>query len=169
MKKFFVFLLVIILLLTPRLAGAESGKELTENSTTFDGKRITYQGEVIGVMGRGNFAWVNVLDGGFAIGVWCHAGDAKKVSVTGDYRHVGDIVEITGTFHMVCIEHGGDMDIHADNFTVLTAGRELDRSPDLTLATISIVLVAISIVFTFLLRYVRKEREKLRPWPDYGD
>lgn len=168
-KKFPVLLLLVILLLTPKLVGAESGRELTENSSKFDGRVVKFQGEVIGVMIRDDFAWVNVLDHGFAVGVWCRAEDAKKISIIGDYRHVGDIVVVTGIFHMACPEHGGDMDIHADSFTVLTAGREIHRPLNLTLLTMSVVLAAFAAVLLVSLRYIRKEREKLKPWPDYGD
>lgn len=147
---------MLLLLMTP-LAGAESGKALTENSAGFDGKTVTFRGEVIGVMMKGDFAWVNILDNEVAIGVWCHAEDARKVSVIGDYRHVGDKVEVVGTFHMACPEHGGDLDIHADNFTVVAVGRELDRPPSLSLIALSVTLVAAAIVLAFYLWHIRRE------------
>lgn len=159
------FLAVMLFMsLVPRV-GAESGKELIENSAGFDGMAVTFHGEVIGVMIRGDFAWVNVLDNGYAIGVWVRAEDARKVSVTGDYRHIGDTVEVVGTFHMACPEHGGDLDIHADNFIVVAAGREIDRPISLPLAALSVVLMATAIFVTFYLRRIREEKEKIVPWP----
>jgi len=155
---------MLLLLMVP-LASAESGKALIENSAGFDGKTVTFRGEVVGVMMRGNFAWVNVLDNEVAIGVWCRAEDARKVSVIGDYRHDGDTVEVTGTFHMACPEHGGDLDIHADNFTVAAAGRELDKPPSLLITAFSVILVAAAIFVVFSLRRIRKEKEKIVPWP----
>jgi len=155
---------MLLLLMVP-LARAESGKALIENSAGFDGKTVTFRGEVVGVMMRGNFAWVNVLDNGIVIGVWCRAEDAGKVSVIGDYRHDGDNVEVIGTFHMACPEHGGDLDIHADNFTVVAAGRERDRPPSLLLVALSVAFVVAAIFVTFSLRRIRKEKEKIVPWP----
>lgn len=159
------FLAPLLLLLMAPLAEAESGKALIENSAGFNDKAVTFGGEVIGVVVKSDNAWVNVLDNGVAIGIWCRAEDARKVSVIGDYRHVGDTVEVVGTFHMVCPEHGGDLDIHADNFTVLAAGRELDRSPSLLLVALSVAFVAAAIFVAFSLRRIRKEKEKIVPWP----
>jgi hypothetical protein len=156
---------VILLILIAPLARAESGEALIENSASFDGKTVTFTGEVIGVLIRGNYAWVNVLDNEVAIGVLCRAEDARKVAVIGDYRHVGDTVEAIGTFHMADPEQGGDLDIHADSFTVVATGRELDRSPSLPLVTFSIILVVVAIFVANFLRHTRKEKEKIVPWP----
>jgi hypothetical protein len=164
MKRIFL-LITIFLLLMPGMVGAESGRELLEGAASFDGKRVTFSGEVVGVLMSGDFAWVNILDNGYAIGVWCRASDAKKVSIVGDYKHIGDIVQVTGTFHMACAEHDGDLDIHADNFTVLAVGQELDRSVNLPFAAISVILVAVAFLITFYLWRVRREREKVVPWP----
>jgi len=165
MKKIALFFLVFLFLLTPGIAEAESGRELIENSASFNDKQVTLQGEVIGVMIRGDSALVNLFDNGVAIGVWCRAEDARKISVIGDYRHVGDTVLVIGTFHMACPEHGGDLDIHADNFTVTAIGRELDRSTSLSLLTLSVTFVASAIFVVFFLRRIRKEKEKIVPWP----
>lgn len=165
MKKIVLFVLVIVLLFTPAPAGAESGRELIKNSTSFDNKQVTFRGEVIGVMIRGDYAWVNILDNGYAIGVWVSAENARKVSVVGDYKHIGDTVEVAGTFHMACAEHGGDLDIHADNFTVVATGRELDRPISIPLVMLSVVLMATAIFMIYYLRRIRKEKEKIVPWP----
>lgn len=159
------FFVAILLLLIVPLARAESGDALIENSAGFDGKTVTLRGEVIGVLMRGNYAWVNILDNDVAIGVLCRAEDARKVTVIGDYRHVGDTVEAIGTFHMADPDQGGDLDIRADNFTIVATGRELDRSPSLPLVTFSIVLVVAAIFVAFFLRRVRKEKERTVPWP----
>lgn len=155
---------MLLLLIVP-LARAESGEALIENSASFDGKTVTFTGEVIGVMMRGDYAWVNILDNGIAIGVWCRAEDARKVSIIGDYRHVGDTVEAVGTFYMADPEQGGDLDIHADNITVVATGRELDRPPSLLLVALSATFVVVAIFTVFFLRRIRKEREKIVPWP----
>jgi len=165
MKKFVLPIVVILVLSMSGLAGAESGKVLIENSRDFDGNQVTFQGEVIGVMIRGNNAWVNVIDNGFAIGIWCSAENAKSISFTGDYTHVGDTVLVSGIFHMACSEHGGDVDIHADNFTLLSVGRGVERMPSLLAVVVSVVLMILAIFLIFWLRHLRKERGKIVPWP----
>jgi len=159
------FLVAILLLLIVPLARAESGQALIENSASFDGKTVTFTGEVIGVLMRDNYAWVNILDNEVAIGVWCSAEDARKVTVIGDYRHGGDTVEAIGTFRMADPEQGGDLDIRADNFTVVAVGQELSRSPSLPLVTFSVVLMIVAIFVAIFLRHIRKEKERIVPWP----
>jgi hypothetical protein len=68
---------------------------------------------------------------------------------------------------MACTEHGGDLDIHAEYFTVVAEGTELDRQVSLPLAALSFALVAIAVYVMYYLRRVRKEREKIGPWPTY--
>lgn len=165
MRKAALPILLVLLMLAPGLARAESGMELVENSAGFDGMQVTYQGEVIGVLMRGDHAWVNVIDNGVAIGVWCSAEDAGKISFAGDYTHVGDYVSVTGTFHLACTEHGGDMDIHAENFTVLTGGRTVERMPNLIITLISAVLLAAAILTIYWFRRLQKERRGIVPWP----
>lgn len=165
MKRIVFPIALILALLMSGLAGAETGKELIENSRGFDGKKVTFQGEVIGVMTRENNAWVNVYDNGSVIGIWVGAENAKRVSVVGDYTHAGDTVAVTGTLHMACPEHGGDLDIHADNFTILTAGRVVARMPNVLVVVISVVLMILAIFLIFWLRHLRKESGKIVPWP----
>ena len=165
MKRKVCFLAVVLLLFMVPPASAESGKELVENSRSFDGNIVTFRGEVVGVLMRGDSAWVNVLDNGVAIGVWCRADYAKKVSIVGDYTHIGDTVEVAGTFHFACTEHGGDLDIHAENFTVLVNGIAVERTPNLLAVLLSAVLVAVAIFTVFWLRRIRGERSRIVPWP----
>lgn len=156
---------VVLLLFMVPLVSAETGKELVENSVRFDGATVTLRGEVIGVLMRGDSAWVNVLDNGVPIGVWCRADDAENVSFVGDYTHIGDTVEVVGTFHFACPEHGGDLDIHAENFTVLRIGTVVERTPNLLAVLLSAVLVAVAIFTVFWLRRIRGERSRIVPWP----
>jgi hypothetical protein len=158
-------IVAILLILIVPLARAESGEALIENSASFDGKAVTFTGEVIGVLMRGNYAWVNILDNEVAIGVLCRAEDAKKITVIGDYRHVGDTVTAIGTFYMADPEQGGDLDIRADNFIVVAVGQEVSRSPSLPLVAFSAVLMVVAIFLAFYLRRIRKEKERIVPWP----
>lgn len=91
--------------------------ELINNAKRYDGKTVIYTGEVIGeVMERsgGMYAWANVNDGVNAIGIWLGKElTGIKNGNIGSYKSRGDIIEIEGVFHRSCIEHGGDLDIHA--------------------------------------------------------
>ena len=167
MKKIAAFILLMAFLLTPGLARAESGKELTENPTSFDGKQVMFQGEVIGIMIRGDYAWVNLFDSGYAVGVWSRADDARMVSSIGDYNNLGDEVEVVGIFHMACPEHGGDMDVHAESFTISSEGHAIERMPNFMIVLVSVVLAIVAIFMFLYFQRIKKERKKLLPWPSY--
>lgn len=116
--------------------------ELVESPKEFDGTEVTFVGEAVGEsMRRGEMAWLHLNDdaymernveegaslGGYNSGhaVWVDASDAAKVTYFGDYDHEGDIVRVTGTFNAACLEHGGDMDIHAETLVIVREGHDV--------------------------------------------
>ncbi|MEM3401859.1 MAG: hypothetical protein QW179_04980 [Candidatus Hadarchaeales archaeon] len=155
MKK---ILAVLIILLLAQPAGAESIRELVENSRSFDGKRVTISGEVIGVFKKESAGWINIFENGWAIGVLVTKEQAENIAFVGDYRHHGDVVMVTGIFHMSCSEHGGSMDIHAENFTLLSAGWEIQRLPNPITVLLSSLLLAATVYLAYYMRKVRKEK-----------
>lgn len=102
-----------------------STNELVENSYEWDGKTVSFKGEVLqDLMVREDGTWMNLSDGNnTAMGVFVPKGAAMPaISHTENYRTVGDVVLITGVFHRVCVQHEGETDIHAVSVTVLTPG-----------------------------------------------
>lgn len=102
-----------------------SSVQLIGKAKDYDGKEIVYEGEAIGdVMRRGKqYAWVNVNDGDSALGIWAPWEFAKEITNLGSYKYKGDFLKITGQFNRACIEHGGDLDIHAQKIEILQKGR----------------------------------------------
>jgi hypothetical protein len=125
----FIFLTCILCLVSWDLfAQSVSSTELINNAKSYDGKTVVYEGEVIGdIMRRGDYAWVNVNDGKNAIGIWIKFSLAGEIGYTGSYKSIGDGVEITGIFHRVCPEHGGDLDIHAQAIRKTGQGRQVQE------------------------------------------
>lgn len=134
------------MLIVPAPALAAQGTDvplsttLIENPSKYDGEQVTFQGEAIGeAMVRGDYAWMHLNDdaymmknveegaalGGYNTGmpVWLPTDVADAVTVYGDYKHEGDVVEVVGTFNAACSQHGGDMDIHATSLEVIFPGR----------------------------------------------
>jgi len=147
MKNNFQLFLIIsffVLMLAPQVAFSKSlsSNELITHAKEYDGKTITYSGEVIGdVMSRGEFAWVNINDGDNAIGVWVSGILAKEINFTGTYKTRGDTLEITGVFHRACLEHGGDLDIHAQTLRKLASGRMVNQKVDFLKVKIILILL----------------------------
>ncbi|MDO8846907.1 MAG: hypothetical protein Q7W51_00765 [Coriobacteriia bacterium] len=119
-----------------------SSAGLVEEPKEHDGTEVTFTGEVIGeAMVRGDNAWLHINDdayylenveegaqlGGYNSGmaVWLPAALVEDIEYYGDYKHEGDIVQVTGTFNAACPEHGGDLEIHATSLTVVQTGREV--------------------------------------------
>lgn len=133
MKRLLVVLVVIalaVLSVSPALANAEqppvlSTNDLVENSYKWDGKTVSFKGEVLeDLMERKDGVWMNLSDGNnTAMGVFVPKDVAMPViDHTEGYRTVGDTVLITGVFHRTCVQHEGETDIHATSVTVVTPG-----------------------------------------------
>jgi hypothetical protein len=104
-------------------AQSVSSTELINNAKQYDGKVITYEGEVIGdIMVRQEFAWVNINDGTNAVGIWVDKNLTQDIIYTGSYKSRGDWVEATGEFRRACPQHGGDLDIHAQELKIIKKG-----------------------------------------------
>ncbi len=124
-------------------SGAEvNSGSLVENANQWNGRTISFKGEAIGeAFVQEHMAWIHVNDdaymeksaaaggplSGYNSGhaIWLRADLARKVGTFGDYRHQGDIVQVTGIFNAACPDHGGDMDIHATSLKILRPGRPI--------------------------------------------
>lgn len=132
--------------------------ELISNTRKYDGKSVIYVGEVVGdVMARGDFAWVNVNDADNAVGIWLSKELARGIQFAGSYHAEGDRVEITGVFHRACIQHGGDMDIHATNIRKISPGGLIREKSDTGKRNFTFILLG---VLFLALIFVRRRRSK---------
>ena len=124
MRSFFFFaILYLFLSISNCYAQTFTSLDLLNNAKQHDGKVINYEGEVIGdVMIRGDYAWLHVNDRTIAIGIWAPKTMAQDIRYAGNYQNKGDIVEVSGTFHRSCLEHGGDLDVHASEIKTITPG-----------------------------------------------
>jgi hypothetical protein len=161
-RTLIVCLLLFLLIPTAAFASATAvtSTDLIENALTLDGQTITYTGEVIGdLMPRGDHAWVNISDGSNAIGVWIDADMLSMISMVGRYGQIGDMLQVTGVFHRACQEHGGDMDIHADQIVILQKGHAVKGAVSGWKAILAIVFAALDgIILFFYLRTNRRVR-----------
>ncbi|MCM8766419.1 MAG: hypothetical protein NC920_06260 [Candidatus Omnitrophica bacterium] len=100
-----------------------SSQELIKNPKEYAGKRIVYQGEVVGdIMERKEGVWLNLKDGDYALGVFVVKGKLPSIKFLGNYKLTGDFLKVEGIFSAHCLTHGGDMDIHAEKVEVIREG-----------------------------------------------
>lgn len=132
MKKI-IFILLILLNITI----ASIAEEITDfnlllnNAKTYEQKNITVRGEIIGnkiLTADKQNCWVNITDGIMAIGIWLTTEQAAVLSCFGDYKHRGDIINVTGKFFSNCQEHNGEFDIHAQELVILEQGKTVEHN-----------------------------------------
>lgn len=154
---FVILLTVLCAQSTFCFAQSISSTELLENAGQYDGKMVVYAGEVIGeVMLRGNFAWININDGQAAIGVWIRRDLAEEIVYSGDYKHKGDWVAVSGAFHRACPEHGGDLDIHAQSLIRMGPGAPREEKLNTGKRELALVLLGVLCTVWILMRLKKK-------------
>jgi len=140
----------------PSYAQPVSSRELIDNQSRYDGKTIVYAGEVIGdIMRRGEYAWINVSDGN-AIGVWIPIDLLKEINFSGDYKTVGDSIEITGIFNAACKVHGGDLDIHAQAIKKINPGFQKEEKVNTEKRKFALILAGILLLIWILTLFMRR-------------
>ena len=126
MRRLAAILTLILVLAMPAAAIAAplTAAEILDQRARLDGQQVTLMGEVIGDVLHADEGdvWLSVLSDGIALGVYIPAEMASAVNVLGDYQHKGDTVLVMGEFRRACIQHGGDMDIHATAIEVISPG-----------------------------------------------
>ncbi len=155
-RNFFFLVILCVALIIPSSrcsAQVSTSLDLLNDAKQYNGKTVDYKGEVIGdVMIRGDYAWLHVNDGVIAIGVWAPKAMIKDIRYAGDYHKKGDIVEVSGTFHRSCPEHGGDLDIHASEITKVTSGSPVVQP----ISRKKVCLGACSLILVLLLYALKK-------------
>lgn len=155
MKKFIVIWMTAVMLLWPIGIHAETAKvssdDLIEHSKELDGQTVIYTGEAVGtILKRDGYAWVNLNDGSNAIGIVISNEMVDSIHHMGRYGQIGDQVEVVGTFHRACAEHGGDMDIHTDTIRVVKDGASAPEKLNTDYLIWSVILAIGAVSFAFI-------------------
>ncbi len=146
-------ILVFSFAITCKAKDYSNYNDLIENGKKIDNSKITIKGEAIGeAMNRGEYSWVNISDGSTAMGIWIDSKQAQSIKNFGKYGYKGDTVEITGTFNRACVEHGGDMDVHAISVKIIDAGGivVIPISNNKKIVTVILTLITFTLIFSYL-------------------
>lgn len=134
-----------------------NGNELVKNAHLYDGKIIEYQGEVIGdIMVRGRHVWLNVNDGTCAIGIWAEKSLVQNIKHTGDYNYIGDTIKVRGIFHRACPEHGGDLDIHAHEISIIEEGYKVEHPINPIKVVVAVILFMAVLMVIFYPKFLKR-------------
>ena len=160
MKKTILVLMLILLLPTVSFAEVRvvSSTDLIHNASEMDGQLVSYTGELIGdIMQRGEYTWLNLSDGSNAIGVWAATDQLGDIAVPGRYGQVGDQVQVTGVFHRACSEHGGDLDIHAEQLLLIEKGHTVTHPLSAVRFILAVVSAGVGAGIIFTLRRIQRK------------
>ena len=143
--------------------------ELIDCSDAFDGHRVTYAGEAVGVvLQRSGRAWLHLNDDpyGLSLGplpshrvtVGGNAGmavsvpvDAARSVVAGDFRHRGTGVRVVGTYMVTHPDDAGSPAIHAETVEIVRGPQPLSHR----LSARRAVAAALAVLVSAGLGYVR--------------
>lgn len=127
--------------------------DLAHADSYFDNQTVRVTGEVVGdrraTFGDAENCWITLADPTFGenstVEVYMSNEQASRIDTYGAYGRVGTILSVQGTFHLVCPEHEGESDVHADSVTVSVRGHtvESDFNPQSFLPGVACVGVGV--------------------------
>ena len=127
--------------------------DLVNDAAKWNNKSVELTGEAIGdIMRRGNYAWLNVSQGGVALGLWGNKELFGPITHLGDYSQTGDSLRIIGEFHLACPEHGGDMDVHITALQVVEPGIKTEHPVQPLHVWFSVAGMAAAAILALILR-----------------
>lgn len=112
--------------------------DLSQADSYYDGQTVRVTGEVVGdritAGAAEGYCWITVTDPAFDVNntveVYMTTEQASRIDAYGRYGQIGTIISVQGTFNLVCAEHQGESDVHADTVTVSQRGRAMPDEYD---------------------------------------
>lgn len=140
---------------------------LSNADTYYDGQTVQVVGEAVGDIINaeidGSYRWVNLSseEQGVVYSIAVHMTDnaAQRIDTLGGYDTVGTTLQVRGTFHLVCPDHDGVTDIHADVVSVVDPGTQHPDEFSWQGFIPGAVAVAIGFVLMFVF-YRLRERQR---------
>lgn len=118
-----------------------------------------------GVVNAGEgYKWANISGTSNAvISVYLSDDLAKLIQNVGDYHTTGTTLKITGTYHIACPEHEGELDVHASAAEVTDNGGPVTHMvvPGRLEAALALCAVAALFLMLYLLarRYFQRKAQ----------
>lgn len=140
--------------------------DLSQADSYYDGQTVRVTGEVVGdriVAGAADgHCWITLTDPAFDINntveIYMTTEQASRIDAYGRYGQIGTIISVQGTFNLVCAEHQGESDVHADTVTVSQRGRSIpdEYSPEALLP--GAVAIAIGLAMMLVVWRLQERR-----------
>lgn len=134
--------------------------------TYYDNQTVQVVGEVIGdgILAdmNGRHQWITLAaseeESTATISVYMTNESAAKIDTFGAYSQQGTTLQVRGTFHLVCSEHEGLTDLHAESVSVVAPGVQKHDTFDFSAFVPGIVMVLIGLALMAVFYYVRERQ-----------
>ncbi|MEA5019767.1 MAG: hydrolase [Gordonibacter sp.] len=139
---------------------------LAEADSYFDRQTVQVVGEVIGDSIRdglrGQRRWITLAavedESTATISVSMTPEAAAKIDTFGKYGMTGTKLQVRGTFYLVCPEHEGLTDLHAEAVTVVEKGKHHPDKFDVNAFLPGVVAVVVGLAFVGVFYYLRERQ-----------
>ena len=138
--------------------------DLSGADAYYDNQTVQVTGEVIGDSIRagvsGRHRWITLSSQGDSatISVYMSNESASKIDTFGEYGTTGTILQVRGTFHLVCADHEGQSDLHAEAVTVIAPGERHPDEFDFNAFVPGIVVVVVGLVMLGVVYWLRERQ-----------
>lgn len=130
----------------------------------FDNQTVQVVGEAVGDDIRsglsGNHRWITLAaEGGAAtVSVYMSNESAAKIDTFGMYGTTGTSLQVRGAFHLVCPDHEGVTDLHAETVSVVKPGTHHGDKFDFDKFIPGIATVVVGLVMLVIFYWLRERR-----------
>lgn len=139
---------------------------LAEADSYFDKQTVQVVGEVIGDSLRdglrGQRRWITLAavedESTATISVSMTPEAAAKIDTFGKYGMTGTKLQVRGTFYLVCPEHEGLTDLHAEAVTVVEKGKHHPDKFDVNAFLPGAIAVVVGLAFVGVFYYLRERQ-----------
>lgn len=138
--------------------------DLSGADAYYDNQTVQVTGEVIGDSIRagvsGRHQWITLSSQGDSatISVYMSNESAAKIDTFGKYGTTGTTLQVRGTYHLVCSDHEGLSDLHAEAVTVVAPGEQHPDTFDFRAFVPGIVAVIAGLVSLGVFYWLRERQ-----------
>lgn len=138
--------------------------DLSTADSYYDNQTVQVTGEVVGdsiragVSGRHRWITLSSQDDSATISVYMSNESAAKIDTFGEYGTTGTTLQVRGTYHLVCADHEGLSDLHAEAVTVIAPGEQHQDAFDFNAFVPGIVAVIAGLVSLGVFYWLRERQ-----------
>ena len=136
---------------------------LVAANQALDGAQVRFEGEALGeaVQASGGNVWVAVGNtAGQSISVLMSEDDAETIGMYGSYQATGSTIQVTGTYHVACDEHQGELEVHADAVELVVEGSVTQHTVSAKRLRTGVALCVLGVALVMAYELLRRRADR---------